>query len=314
MLALSDVISNTLPIIFLISFGLLIQRKNILKQSTIIDIKKIVMNISLPAVLFITFINMDFKKEYYLIILCIVLLMIIMYFTGVMLNMFKRIHNPLNPFMSTGFSFGLLGVPLYGTVFGIENLGKISVIGVGHELFMWFIFFTLLKIKFNNEKFSTSTIIEMLKSPLIIGVVLGIVLNITGFKSFIYEIGILKGIFITIQYMANIATPLILIIVGYDLKINKKYLRRSIRIVILRIMVVFIIGYAFKFLVLDALIKNDTLFDYAYFTFLILPPPFSTPIFMDKYNSYEYRDLANNVTVLDTVICIVVYVTFVALL
>jgi len=313
-LALSDVISNTLPIIFLISFGLLIQRKNILKQSTIIDIKKIVMNISLPAVLFITFINMDFKKEYYLIILCIVLLMIIMYFTGVMLNMFKRIHNPLNPFMSTGFSFGLLGVPLYGTVFGIENLGKISVIGVGHELFMWFIFFTLLKIKFNNEKFSTSTIIEMLKSPLIIGVVLGIVLNITGFKSFIYAIGILKGIFITIQYMANIATPLILIIVGYDLKINKKYLRRSIRIVILRIMVVFIIGYAFKFLVLDALIKNDTLFDYAYFTFLILPPPFSTPIFMDKYNSYEYRDLANNVTVLDTVICIVVYVTFVALL
>ncbi|WP_052221782.1 AEC family transporter [Clostridium homopropionicum] len=311
---MSDVISNTLPIILFISFGFLIQRKEILKKSTIIDIKKIVMNISLPAVLFITFINMDFKKEYYLIILCIILLMTILYFTGAILNLFKRIHNPLNPFMSTGFSFGLLGVPLYGTVFGVDNLGKISVIGVGHELYMWFIFFTLLKIKFNNDKFTASTIIEMIKSPLIIGVVLGILLNITGFKGFIHEVGILKGIFTTIQYMANIATPLILIIVGYDLKINKKYLRGSIRIVILRIMVVFIIGYAFKFLVLDALIKDDKLFDYAYFTFLILPPPFSTPIFMDKYNAHEYRDLANNVTVLDTIICIIVYVIFVALL
>lgn len=44
-------------------------------------------------------------------------------------------------------------------------------------------------------------------------------------------------------------------------------------------MIILGVGYLIKFFIIDKLIVGDKIFNYAHFTFLILPLPFSLPIF-----------------------------------
>jgi predicted permease len=311
---MNAVLLNVIPILLLISFGFLVQKKKWLKDSTVDELKKAVTNVALPAVLFISFINMELKKEYFLVMVITFVLMMVFLFVGIMLNRVPALANPLNPFMVSACTFGLLGIPLYGTVFGVENLGKFSVFGVGHEFFVWFVYITYLEIKLSNKKFSVEMMKGFMKSPLIIMIALGIILNVTGLAILVQENFILKGIYTTIQYIANLATPTILIIVGYGLKINHSYMRQGFKFLIIRYSVVLIIGYTFKWLLIDKLIVSDNLFDYAYFTFLILPQPLSLSVFVGKYGTEEQQDVVNNAAVLSTLFCIIVFLLFIMMI
>lgn len=311
---MSDIVSNVIPIVLLICFGYFIRLKEMLTEDIMNGIKKIVIDISLPAILFITFINMEIRKEHFVIMIVTVFLLFTFYFVGELINKIKCIHNPLIPFITSGFCFGLLGIPLFGTVFGTDNLGKISIFGVGHEVFIWFIYFNLLKMKFTKEKLSCKVILEFFTSPLLLSIILGVVFNLFGFSIYFKENALLRGVFQTIKYISNLGTPLILMIIGYDLKLNKKYIKKSFIFVAIRLTVILLVGYLFKFLVIDKIITPDKLFNYAYFTFLILPIPFSLPIFVSKYGTKEDTELVNNAVVLSTVVCIVVFIGFVMMI
>nr|WP_307905883.1 hypothetical protein [Clostridium botulinum] len=83
---------------------------------------------------------------------------------------------------------------------------------------------------------------------------------------------------------------------------------------IIRMSIILSIGYVFKFLILDKIITLDVMFNYAYFTFLILPIPFSLPIFVSEYGTNEDKELINNAVVLSTVICIIVFIGFIMMI
>ncbi|KGM95409.1 malate permease [Clostridium botulinum] len=311
---MSDIVSHVIPIILLIALGYFIKCKQILNESMLEGMKKIVLNISLPAILFITFINMDIEKEHFLIMVLTLALLCVFYFVGEIINKIKFLEHPLNPFIATGFCFGLLGIPLFGTVFGTENLGKISIFGVGHEIFIWFVYYNLVKIKLTHEKLSFKVILDFFTSPLLLSIILGVVFNLLGVGAYFKVNPLLKGVFTTIQYIANLGTPLILMIIGYDLRFNKKYMKQSVIFVIIRMSIILSIGYVFKFLILDKIITLDVMFNYAYFTFLILPIPFSLPIFVSEYGTNEDKELINNAVVLSTVICIIVFIGFIMMI
>lgn len=308
---MTDIFAKVIPILLLISLGQYLRHKEILHQSSIDEIKKIVINIALSAVLFLAFISMELKGEYFLVFIIMFLLMHVFYFVGGLLNKIDAISHPLLPFMTSGFTFGLLGIPLFTTVFGIENIGKLSILGVGHEFYVWLLFYPSMAMKFKNQKFSLKTVREILLSPLMISIVLGMTFNITGLGLWIQENPIANGFYTTIQYLANLATPLILIIVGFGLRFNKKYMKQSIKFVVIRMTSILIVGYICKYLIINPVITSDSMFDYAYFTFLILPPPLSLPIFVGAYSTKEHEELANNTVVLNTVVSISVFILFI---
>lgn len=308
---MGEIISKVIPIFLLIALGYIIKQKNLVKQESMDELKNGVINIALPALLFITFRDMTLKKEYFLVIFVVFILLIILYIIGNLLNRIKSISHPLVPFIVTSFTFGLLGIPLFSSVFGVENLEKILIFGVAHEFFIWFIFYTLLKMKFNNERFSIDTIKGFLNSPLIISIILGLLLNIMKVEKIFFENTLFMGVDITLNYLSSLATPIILIIIGFGLKINKIYIKQSMKLFLIRIITILIMGYIFKIFIINRIITNDPLFDYAYFTFLILPPPYSLSIFVDKYANGEYSEIANNVVVIHTIACITIFVLFV---
>ncbi|AOT72128.1 AEC family transporter [Geosporobacter ferrireducens] len=308
---MADIFARIIPILLLISIGQYFQYKNTFQQSTIDEIKHFITNVALSAVLFIAFINMELKAEYFMVFVIVFILLNVLFFSGFMVSKIKGMNHPLIPFIVTGNSFGLLGIPLFTTVFGAENVGKLSILGVGHEFFIWLVFITILRVKFREEKISFVVMKDIIKSPLIISIALGILFNITGLGTFIQENPFSKGFYITLQYLSSLATPLILIIIGYGLKFDKRYMKESVYFLFIRMILGFVIGYAFKMLIIDRIMSPDPIFNYAYFTFLILPPPLSLPIFMGTYSTKEHEELANNVVVVSTVFSIVLYILFV---
>jgi predicted permease len=309
-----ELISRIIPIILLISLGVFIRRKRLLREESINDIKRFLLDFTLPAVLFISFINIKLEKGHLFLVAAITAMAVLIYYAGVALNKIKSISHPLLPLTISGFTFGLLGAPLFQTVFGIENLQHLSILDVGNEFFMWIFLVTVLKTKYSHEKFSFKIIMDFLKHPIIQAVFWGILFNILGFADYFSSNFLLNGIYSAIRYIADISIPFILIVIGYMLRFNKAYLRKSAVLTLVRYAVMLLVGYAFKFLVIDRFIRQSDIFNYAYFTFLILPAPYSLSVLLDPYFADEDKELLSNVLVMNTVVCISIFLGFVAVL
>ncbi len=307
---MSEVVSKIVPIILLISIGRILNFKKVFKQESIDEIKKFLINFVLPSVLFITFFNMELGKEYYMISATVFILLNIFFIIGFLLNKIERISHPILPFTVTACTIAFLGLPLFASVFGEENLNKLAIIAIGHEFFIWLILYPYLSIKLGNKKTSLNNILELFKAPTMISIIIGVILNLSGFTAVIQGNQLLKGIYITIEYLSRISTPFILLIIGYGLKVNKKYLKQSTIIIAIRLIVILGIGYGTKHFILNGIMGQDKMFDYAYFTFLILPPPLSLPLLIGLNSTVENEELANNTVVLNTIISITVYIIF----
>ncbi len=312
---MTEVISKVIPILLLIGFGYYLQVKKIADKHTMAMVKKAVINIALPAVLFITFKNMDLRLEYFFISVTVFCMLILFYFVGSALNMVKAMHHTVLPFLTTGYSFGLLAIPLFGAVYGIENLGIISIFGVAHELFIWFVYLTLLKGKLGGQRFTMEIVRKFFESPIILSILIGLFFNLTGWNRFFGSNFLLIGVERTLSYMAATATPVILIVIGYGLHLEHSYMKISYKLLVIRLFVTLTVGYLVKLAIIDPIIGTPgELFNIAYFTFLIMPPPFSLAIFVGEYSTEENMIISNNTTVISTVASIVIFLaaTFVA--
>lgn len=308
---MQDILPKILPILLLMGLGFILQKKSYFHEEAIGSIKKAIINIFLPSLLFVTFIDMKVRDEYISVFGAILVLLVIFYLVGLLLNKIKFLHHPMLPFVVTATTFGLLGLSLYETVYGSEQLVKMSIIGVGHELFIWFIYLTLLKVQLKKEKVSLGIVKDFIKSPLIIAIVAGIGLNLLGFGGYFHEQPVLLGFYQTLKLLSSVCTPLILLIVGYGLKLNKKYMKLSTKLILVRLVVMVGVGYVYKFFILDNLLPNDTFFNHAFFTFLILPPPMSLPIFTEEFSNKEMGELMNNTVVFNTLLCIGIFIGYI---
>ena len=264
-----DIIARIIPILMLISIGSFIRYKKAFKEETIYEIKKFVVNYCLSAFLFINFVNIDLKKEHYYITIVIIIMQCMFFVMSLILNKIKSFHHPLLPYVTSGTAFGFIGVPLFNAIFVAENIHKFSILAIGHEFYLWLVLYAQMNIRLGRREFSFKSVLDFLKTPTIISITLGILLNIFGFNPIIQSNGVLRGIYATIEYLSSLSIPLILVIIGYGLKLNEKYMKESTKLLLARMIVMLVVGYAFKYLLIDNIIQPDKIFDYAFLHFLL---------------------------------------------
>ena len=141
-----QIINQILPILLLISLGIWIRNKEFLAQETVDELRKVVVNIALPAVLFISFLNIELKSSYFIIFVVLFSLCIILFFLGKVIRKQFNIQHSYFPYLMTGFEYGMLAISLFGAAYGLDKIGYIAVIDLGHEIFIWFVFMPLLLI------------------------------------------------------------------------------------------------------------------------------------------------------------------------
>jgi len=275
-----------------------------MSELSINELKKFVVNISLPALLFFSFLNTSFQYKYIVIILIIFGLNILMLGIGRLLKILLKIDNKYFTIMFTGFEMGMLGFSLYGSVYGPENISYIGVLDLGQEIFVWFILTSIL-LSFQNTTINIkSSVKNFISSPVIIAIFLGIVLNICGLSDYLTKNIFLSGFISTLSMISQVTIPFILVIIGYQLNLHFSKLYLPLITIVCRICIMIILGILINSLVFNNLLHLERKFSIALFTLLILPPPFIIPLFM-KYNQTELDEYVGNTLSLGTIFTII---------
>ena len=286
------VISKLLPLVILLFIGGFLQKSKHITPDIINGLKFIILKIALPAVLFFAFSHVKLELNYTLLFILIFLYCCVLFAIGYLFK--KKIHYQYLAEYFTGFEFGMLGVALFTSIWGMENLPIIALIALGHELFIWFVYAPLLEYKNAHKITFLQSFTSFLKSPIIIAIILGILVNLFGIFDTIESTLVGKSIFEALTKLSAITIPLILMVVGYSIRIRETKLLESFKLIAIRFATVMLVGTGLYY-VITLLIGNiDPIFFKAFFAFILLPPPYILPIMMKK-DSTEILFFSNTI-------------------
>lgn len=305
----AQIINRVLPILLLIILGYWIRRTHFVSESTIDDIKKLVINFALPSVLFLSFLNIQLELKYLVLFIILFMLCMLLYWLGKFLKRQFNIQHTYFPFVTTGFEYGMLGISLFGAAYGLENIGYIAIVDLGHEFFIWSVFLALLLMQRDGIQDPKLLIKSFLKSPVSIAILLGILLNIMGVKDLLYQLPVTGALMETLKYLGSLTIPLILIIVGYGIKFDRLGFKDASLVVALRLSILIPLALILIVFLLRGPLKLGKPFEAALFTLLILPPPFIVPLYIKPENIKD-KHYVNNVLTVYTVVTIIIFTIF----
>ena len=300
------IINRVLPIFLLIGLGFWVRRSGFLPERAVEDLRKLVVNLALPSVLFISFLGIDLQPAYLLVFAALFILCVLLLFLGRWLKARLNVQHPYFPFLITGFEYGMLGVSLFGSAYGLENLGYIAVMDLGHELFIWFVFLAFLLMERDGLRRPGQLVGAFFRSPVIIGILAGIVLNVLGARSFLYDSAITGGIMATLEYLSSLTIPLILMIIGYSIRFDQSAVREAALVIGIRMALLLPLILLLNAVFIRGLLGLERGFEAALFTLLILPPPFIIPLYMPPDQPDERR-YVNNVLMLHTIVSLAIF-------
>lgn len=310
---MSEMIANMLQVMALLAIGKFLHSTSIINEEAAAGIRKLVINLTLPAVLFLSFINLELSSRYILLFIIILLMHSLFLGTALLLNRIKTLHHPLVPFFCSGCAYGFIGIPFFLAVYGLEQMGQYAVLGVGHEFYLWMLLIPGLQTYYRNEKMSLKKSLATLKSPVLMAIGVGILFNVLSLDSHLSSFILYRGAFMSVEALASLTTPMILLMIGYSIHLNTAYMKESLKLILMRLAIVFGVGYTVKMLVINQLIAPNPVFNHAFFTFLVLPPPLVVPIFAATLLSEEQGELASSAITLHTLISIGLYMAVVIL-
>ncbi|HMM29200.1 MAG TPA: hypothetical protein PKD46_13035 [Aggregatilineaceae bacterium] len=308
----TEIINRVLPIFLLIGLGAWIRRSQFLPERAIDDLRKIAVNLALPSVLFVSFLQIEMRSTYLVVFVVVGALNIALYALGVTLRRRLSVPHPYFPFLMTGFEYGMLGVSLFGSAYGLENIGYIAVADLGHELFIWFIFLALLLMKRDGLNHPAQLVNAFFRSPVIVAILAGIALNLLGAEEFLYEQPITGGLMATLGFLSALTIPLILIIVGYGIRLDRASLREAALVVAVRLAILIPLALLLNAVIIRGLLDLERPFEIALFTLMVMPPPFIIPLYMRQDMPDEKR-YVNNVLMVYTAFSLIIFSIYFAL-
>jgi len=307
---MTDIVSRVLPILLLIGTGFWLRRSAFISESTVADLRKLVVNLALPAVLFTAFLEIDFDGSDAAIVVAVFLLCVVLYGIGRALQPRFGADHEYFPFLTTGFESGMLGISLFASAYGLSQVGYFAVVDLGHELFIWFVFLALLLARRDGIQTPSRLFGAFIRSPVIIAILAGIAASLLGLRDALYDGPIVGGVMNTLVFLAALAVPLILLIVGYGIRLDRQGVSEAIVPVSVRLAIVLPLALLLPVLLASSLLDGNEYSQAALFTLLILPPPFIIPLYMKPGMPDEQR-YVNNALSLYTVISIVLFVGYV---
>ncbi len=305
-----QILNQVLPILFLISLGYWTRRKKFLSETTMDDLRKIVVNLALPAVIFVSFLQVELKSSYFILFALTFLLCVLLFLLGQFIKKQFNLRHAYFPYLTTGFEYGMLGLSLYGAAYGLDKIGVIAVTDLGHEIFIWFVFLPLLLIKRDGMQNPKEIVRSFLSAPVVIAILTGILFNMLNGQEWLIQLPVTGALMTTFDFLGKLTVPLILMIVGYGIKINRSGLKDSLLVVLIRLGVLIPLALFLNVHLVRNFMQLDRLFEAGLFTLLILPPPFIVPLYAPSNLGDEEKQYINNVLTIHTMISVAVFIIY----
>jgi predicted permease len=271
-----SVLETALPVFLALALGMLCRKTQFLSRDGIDALKKVVINITLPAVLINAFATAEYTAATILLPVMVFLLCCVALLLGYGIARITRTKGRLAPYVATGFEAGMLGYALFVLLFPEVSTSQFAILDLGQTLFV----FTLFKILLSGKTDLKAIGKDMATTPILWGVLAGVLLGATGLYEAMGNWGV-KGILDSATSFISAPTGMIILLtVGYDLVPSEIPWKKTIGLIVMRLIVMAaILGLM---ILLNRTVLNGIMFEGAAVLMCILPPPYVIPIFGDE--------------------------------
>lgn len=290
-----------MPVVLLFALGFFLQKISFFSEKGVEAVRTLVSDIALPALLFTAFLSVDLNLTYLILVAGVFVSCFLMVLSGRFIGRLIGIHSPYFAFLMGGFEMGMLGYALFLSLYGESHLGKFALVDLGQVTFVFFVLMAMLTKEKSGVQKVSELIRRFLTSPVIIAILSGIVL------SFIAP-HVKTGPFIAmlasfIDTVASLTVPLIAIIIGYTLKVDRDNLSLALKTIAVRKVLSIIFFVILNVVLVRSLLNMDSAYTRALMVEFLLPAPFVIPIFM-KQDDRANMDYVSATLSLDTLISI----------
>lgn len=273
---LITVIETALPVFLALGLGAWCRGSGFLNREGVDILKKVVINLTLPFVLFSAFATVEYSLSSLILPAIIFTICCAMLLLGHGLIRLAGMKSRLAPFLASGFEAGMLGFALFALLFPEESASKFAVLVLGQELFIFTLYKSLLSGKTDLKAIGR----EFVTSPTLIAVVLGIVTGATGLYGKFRDWGVDGIITAVTDFLSAPTGTIILFTVGFDLVLKEIPWKKTLGLVAMRVVVA---GAMLALLILlNRTVLDGMIFEGAAVLLFILPPPYIIPVVADE--------------------------------
>ncbi|MCR5791255.1 MAG: hypothetical protein K6G83_15335 [Lachnospiraceae bacterium] len=297
---ITEILGTILPVVLMLLIGVLARRTSLLSREGIGALKSVVVNITLPAVMLNAFATMTYSAKNIIITLMMFLVCLAAWFLGRFFSKGSRFI----PFLTTGFEAGMLGYSLFMLLYGSERISEFAAIDLGQVLFVFTLYKIFLGLDGNEKPKASQLISEMIHSPTIIAILIGVLLGATGLYR-LMEPGGLSGLLDACTDFVSAPTgAVILLTIGYDLSFEHIPWKLVLKTLAARVLIMLALRLAAGGIV--SAIGMGAELNGALNIMFILPPPYVLPVFADDESQRNFVSSALSMMTVVTIFCFII--------
>ena len=152
----------------------------------------------------------------------------------------------------------------------------------------------------------SQTVRGFLTTPVILSIAGGILFNRLGIMPALTAFPLTNAVFDTLTLLGAVTTPLIGIVIGYEVNLQRRGLSAPLRTVGVRLAIWVVLGLLLNALVVSRLFPGDRMLQAAVMTMFVLPPPFVIPLFMRNASPEDQSYVVNTLS-LATLVTLVAF-------
>ena len=271
-----SILETALPVFLALAMGMLCRKTGFLTREGVDALKKVVINLTLPAVLLNAFASAHYSAASLTIPVLIFVVCCIALALGYGASRLIRAKGRLSPFLASGFEAGMLGYALFALLFRDESISQFAILDLGQTLFV----FTLYKFLLTGKTSWKAIRKDMVTSPILWAVAIGVLLGATGLYTRMDDWGIRGILDSATDFISAPTAMIILLTVGYDLVPAQIPWKKVGSLIAMRLVIMAIcLGLI---ILVNRTLLGGILFEGAALLMVILPPPYVIPVFSDE--------------------------------
>ena len=273
-----SILETALPVFLALGLGMLCRKTGFLSREAIDALKKVVINLTLPAVLVGAFATAEYSASTIVLPVLVYALCCLALGLGFGLTKLFRVKGRLAPFIASGFEAGMLGYALFALLFPEVSVSKFAILDLGQTLFV----FTLFKILLSGKTDLKAIGKDMVRTPILWAVLTGVLIGATRLFGLMEKAGVSGVLTSATDFISAPTGMIILLTVGYDLVPKEIPWKRTMGLIVLRLVsMAVVLGVT---VLLNRTLLNGIIFEWAMVLMVILPPPYVIPVFADEPN------------------------------
>src|SRR5690625_244575 len=278
--------------VIIIAIGYILKKINIITEQDGEGLSRIIFNITLPALIIVSFTDITIEPSLFLLIIFGFVYGLMMVFLGIFLfRNEEKSSRGMQTMLISGFNIGLFAYPLVGGIWGKQGIQYFGMFDVGNAIVIFGVVY-LIGSYYSTEdaELKIGVILKKLSRSIpLMTYVIVCILAIVGFKipSFIIDVS-------EVISVANMPLSFLLLGIYLSFSLDKAHVRKIVQVLSLRYMVGLVVGIALFFI-----LPLNEMFKYTILLGLILPIPLSAlPYAVEFDYDRKFVGTVSNLTIL----------------